>query len=122
MIIKNKIISNFIINDLRQFKKFPKAVKRDGLILVLRVIKRTYYYRLFNKLANFKTDINSERYWDVRLRRNWDQSGGDVQTRQFAIGLIPLYLFFNKFGITGSIVSFVINIIGLAIASYMFHI
>jgi hypothetical protein len=41
---------------------------------------------------------------------------------QFAIGLIPLYLFFNKFGITGSIVSFVINIIGLAIASYMFHI
>ena len=88
MIVKNIITQNFIVQDLRQLKKFPKAVKRDGIILVLKAIKRTYYYRVFNKLANFKTDINSERYWDVRLKRNWDQSGGDVQTRQFAIGLI----------------------------------
>jgi len=77
-----------LINDLKQLRKFPKAVKRDGISLVLRAIKRTYYYRVFNKFAGIKTEINSEKYWNVRLRRNWDQSGGDVQTRQFAVGLL----------------------------------
>ena len=41
---------------------------------------------------------------------------------QFAIGLIPLYLFFNKFGLTGSIVSFVLNLVAAVMISYVFHI
>lgn len=41
---------------------------------------------------------------------------------QFAIALVPLYLFFNKFGWTGSIVSFVLNLIAGVTAIYLFHI
>lgn len=74
--------------DLRQLRKFPGAIKRDGFSSVLKIIKRHYFYKIGNRIASTNTKINSQRYWDLRLKYNWDQSGGDLQTRQFAVAMI----------------------------------
>ncbi len=81
-------ILNSILVDLRQLKKLPNAIKRDGIIGAINIITRTYSYKIGNKIASTNTSINSKRYWNIRLKYNWDQSGGDLQTRQFAVGMI----------------------------------
>jgi SAM-dependent methyltransferase len=74
--------------DLRQLSKLPTAVKRDGISGAAKIIKRSYSYKIGNQIARANTKLNSERYWNIRLKYNWDQSGGDVQTRQFAVAMI----------------------------------
>ena len=41
---------------------------------------------------------------------------------EFLIGLAPTYLFYNKFGITGLIVSFVLYLVAAVVSSFLFHI
>ena len=69
-------------------KKLPNAINRDGISGALRIIKRHYSYKIGNMIASANTSINSQRYWNIRLKYNWDQSGGDLQTRQFAVAMV----------------------------------
>jgi hypothetical protein len=76
------------LTELTQLKKLPNAIKRDGVLGAVRIIKRNYSYKIGNWIARANTSINSQRYWNIRLKYNWDQSGGDLQTRQFAVAMV----------------------------------
>ena len=69
-------------------KKLPNAIQRDGIPGAVKIIKRHYSYKIGNKIASANTSVNSQRYWNIRLKYNWDQSGGDLQTRQFAVAMV----------------------------------
>jgi len=72
----------------RNLHKLIPALKREGISRVVSKIRRHYTYKLFNKFAGWRSTVNSQTYWDLRMKFNWDQVGGDIKTRQFAVGLL----------------------------------
>ncbi len=64
------------------------ALRSEGFAKGATRIKRHYTYKFVNKFAGWRSVVNSREYWDTRMKFNWDQVGGDFQTRQFAIGLL----------------------------------
>lgn len=72
----------------KNIHKLLPALKREGLGRVAQKIRRHYTYKFFNKFAGWRSAVNSRAYWDLRMKFNWDQVGGDIQTRQFAVGLL----------------------------------
>jgi 2-polyprenyl-3-methyl-5-hydroxy-6-metoxy-1,4-benzoquinol methylase len=73
---------------IKNLHKLIPALRHEGIARVATRIKRHYIYKFFNKFAGWRSAVNSRRYWDIRMKFNWDQVGGDIQTRQFAVGLL----------------------------------
>jgi SAM-dependent methyltransferase len=63
-------------------KKSIEILKRDGVMLFLsKVIK--YFWMKLSIFLNHHP-INSSKYWEVRMKYNWDFVGGGRQTLYFA--------------------------------------
>ena len=73
---------------VKNLRELIPSLRREGVTRVATRIKRYFTYKIFNKFAGYRSAVNSRKYWDIRMKFNWDQVGGDIQTRQFAVGLL----------------------------------
>jgi hypothetical protein len=77
-----------VLERIKNLYRLISALRSEGIAKGAARIKRHYTYKFVNKFAGWRSVVNSRKYWDIRMKFNWDQVGGDIQTRQFAIGLL----------------------------------
>jgi SAM-dependent methyltransferase len=68
-------------------KRGIQVVRSEGLLVALRKLGYFANVLIVKRFLLRGLDVNSQKYWDTRLRFSWDSVGGGTQTKQFATAM-----------------------------------
>jgi hypothetical protein len=69
------------------FKRGIYVMGTEGPLVAFRKFRFFINVLLVKKFLLKGLDVNSQKYWETRLRFSWDSVGGGLQNQQFAVGM-----------------------------------
>ena len=68
-------------------KRGIEIYKKTGLLTTIKKGAKYFYARFISLIGGALYSVNSQKYWDFRMKYDWDFVGGGEQTSYFAAGM-----------------------------------